>query len=796
MLRSHFRIATRNLWKHKGFSVINIAGLALGIACSLLIFLWVQDERSVDTFHANSTRIYSVYKRLYHEGSIDGGYQTPGLLADELKRTMPEIEKASGQGWASTKAFASGDKIQREEGRAAGADFFEIFSYPLLEGTAREALSAPENIAISRKMATAFFGSPEKAMHKTIRYDNRADFTVSAVFEDLPANASQRFDFLLNWEALKKENSWLLDWGNNGPETIILLRPGANAALLEQKIVSFLRTYNRQNPGYYAELGLQRYDERYLHSRFENGKISGGRITYVKLFSLVAVFILLIACINFMNLTTARSANRLKEIGVRKAMGAVRGQLVRQFIGEAVLIAFLAGILALLLVMLVLPAFNQLASKAIVLPLHQPLFWASLAGLTLFTGVIAGSYPALFLSSFHPVKVLKGQLQQKGSSLWLRKGLVTFQFTLSIVLIISTILVSRQIHFIQAANLGYDRDNLVCIPVEGDLAAQKTVFKQEALQLPGVMAVSQMLGSPTDLTLQTNGVDWEGRDPNVKSYFNHSTVGYDFVKTMHLQLTAGRDFSREFATDSVGYVLNETAAKKIGFKAPVGQQLSFWGKKGQIIGVVRDFHFQSLHKQIEPLILRLDNSRASGIFGTFQAGSFLVRIQPGKTRQALSALEQLHQRLNPRYPFSYQFSDLEYDRLYKSEQVIGRLSVIFAVLAIFISCLGLLGLSVFTAEQKTKEISIRKILGASSLSLFRVLSADFMLLVGLAFLIAVPLAWYAMHQWLQQFAYKTSITWWTFALSGLLAVMIALGTVSIQAIRTININLIKSLRGE
>ncbi|WP_425490616.1 FtsX-like permease family protein [Chitinophaga qingshengii] len=508
------------------------------------------------------------------------------------------------------------------------------------------------------------------------------------------------------------------------------------------------------------------------------------------------MFILIIACINFMNLTTARSSNRLKEIGVRKAMGAVRAQLIRQFIGEAVLIALFAGVLALLLVLLVLPAFNQLTSKAIALPLHLPAFWATLAGLTLLTGIIAGSYPALFLSGFHPVKVLKGPFQQKGGALWFRKGLVTFQFVLSIVLIISTILVSRQIQYIQAAKLGYDRENLVYIPIDGDLATQKTVFRQEALRLPGVMAVSQMLGNPTNLTLQTSEIDWEGRDTQNKSYFMHSTVGYDFISTMHLQIAQGRDFSRNFATDSAGYILNEAAVKKMGFKDPIGKSLRFWGKQGQIIGVVKDFHFQSLHNRIEPLVLRLDNSKASGIFGTFQTGTFLVRIQPGKTRQVLSELEQLNKILNPQYPFSYQFSDREYDRLYKSEEIIGRLSIIFAALAIFISCLGLLGLSIFTAEQKTKEISIRKILGASSLSLFRVLSADFISLVGIAFLIAVPVAWYAMHQWLAQFAYKTSITWWIFALSGLLAILIALGTVSIQAIKTININLVKSLRGE
>ncbi|RBL92885.1 ABC transporter permease [Chitinophaga flava] len=796
MLNSHFRIAIRNLWKHKAFSVINIAGLALGMACSLLILLWVQDEKKVDAFHANGPRLYSVYEKMFHEGLIDAGYATPGLLAEELKRSMPEVEKASGMGWSSTNSFAAGDKILKEEGRAAGTDFFEMFSYPLVEGSVQEALSAPENIAISRRMAVAFFGSAAKAIHQTIRYDNHRDFTISAVFEDLPANVSQRFDFLLNWEAMKQENDWITDWGNNGPETIIMLRPGADVAKLEQKITNFLQDYNRHSAAFHSELGLQRYDERYLHGRFENGQISGGRITYIKLFSLVAVFILLIACINFMNLTTARSSKRLKEIGVRKVLGAVRGQLVRQFIGEAVLTAVCAAFLAVLVVLLVMPGFNTLTGKQMSLPIHLPLFWGALALLTLFTGIISGSYPALFLSGFSPIKVLKGTLSQKAGSSWFRKGLVTFQFVLSIILIISTILISRQISYIQDSNLGYDRVNLVYIPIDGELSNQKDVFRQEALNTPGVVAVTRMLGNPTSLDSRTSGIDWEGRNPTTKSYFTHSTVGYDYISTMHLQMAQGRDFSREFATDSVGYIVNETAAKKIGYKDPVGKPLTFWGKRGHIIGVVKDFNYQSLHNTIEPLVLRLDNSNASGVFGTFQAGTFLVRIQPGKARQVLAGLEQLCRKLNPRFPFSYQFADEEYTRLYKSEQVTGRLSVIFAVLAIFISCLGLLGLSVFTAEQRAKEISIRKVMGASAASLFGLLSSGFLSLVAIAFLIAAPIAWWAMHVWLQQFAYKTGISWWIFVLSGMIAVLIALGTISFQAIKTININLVKSLRGE
>ncbi|NSL91228.1 FtsX-like permease family protein [Chitinophaga sp. Mgbs1] len=796
MLKSHLIIAIRNLWKHKGFSAINIIGLALGMACSLLILLWVQSERQVDGFHENNSRLYGVYMRYQLEGKVEANYSTPGLLPEELKKTMPEVELAAGFGWARSCSFSVGDKMLKEIGNAAGPDFFSMFSYPLLEGNAAEALRSPESIAISRKMAIAFFGSPAQAIGKTIRYENNEHFTVTAVFEDLPANTSEKFDFLLNWEFMKKESEWLTDWGSNGPKTYLLLRAGTDAAQLEKKLLHLMDIYNRANKQFHYELGLQRFDRQYLHGHFENGYLSGGRIEYVQLFSLVAVFILLIACINFMNLTTARSVNRLKEIGVRKAMGAIRWELIRQFVGEAMVVAILSAILAMLLVSVTLPAFNILTDKQIILPYGKPLFWLMLALLTLFSGMLSGSYPALFLSSFSPIHVLKGPAKTGSGSLWFRKGLVVFQFVLSIILIISTILISRQIQYVQHTYLGFDRENLVYLPLEGDLVARQEVLRQAALRSPGISAVTKMMGTPTSLNARTSGVEWEGRNPAAVNYFTHSLVGYDFINTMHLQLLQGRDFSRDFPTDSSAYILNEAAVKVMGLSDPIGKYISFWTKRGPVIGVLRNFHFQSLHSAIEPLILRLEPSAGNSFLTSYQGTTFVIRTQAGKTRQALASLEKLCRELNPKFPFSYKFADEEYTRLYKSEEVIGRLSVIFAVLAIFISCLGLLGLSIFTAEQKAREISIRKIMGASATSLFRLLSSDFLWLVAIAFLIAAPLAWWAMHTWLQQFAYKTPISWWVFALSGILAVLIALGTVSVQAIKAVNMNLIKSLNNK
>jgi predicted permease len=789
MLKNYLKIALRNFWKNKSFSFINIFGLALGMACSLLIMLWVQDEKAMDGFFKDSDRIYSIYERQYFDNKIEAFHGTPGVLADEIKKVIPEIEYASGMAWNNFSNFQVGNKILKEEGNEAGTDFFKIFNYPLLQGNASTALSTPVSIAISRKMADDFFGSPQAAMGKTIRYENRKDFKVTAVFENISRHSSRKFDFLINWHAFLENNNWAKDWGNNGPATLIKLRPRANALAVEKKITRFLDTYNKdQSAAFRIELGLQRYDDLYLHSTFKNGKISGGRIEYVRLFSIVAVFILLIACINFMNLTTARSVKRAREIGIRKVVGAVRSALRYQFIGEAVLLAFFAIIISFGLVVLILPSFNTITGKQIPLPVDQSVFWFTLAGLALVTGIISGSYPAIFLSSLNPVRILKGTLKFTPGAAWFRKGLVVFQFALSTVLIIGTIVVSRQVDYIQSENLGYDRENLVYIPLEGDLTAKYSVLKEQALNIPGILHVTRISQTPTQIENGTGGVDWIGKDPKVLPMFTQASVGYDFTKTMNIRILEGRDFSKDFPTDSVGYLINEAALKKIGYKDPIGKPLTFWQKKGTIIGVVKDFHFNSLHQPINPIILRYGEKEGYG--------AVLVRTNPGKTKEAISGLEKLCRQLNPQFPFSYSFSDDEYQKLYRSEQVVSKLANSFAFLAIFISCLGLLGLAMFTAEQRTREIGIRKVLGASITSLFTLMSKEFLLLVCIALVIASPVAWWLMTNWLQNYAYRTPITWWMFLLAGALAIIIALLTVSFQATKASIANPIKSLRTE
>ena len=793
MIKNYFKIAVRNLIKNKVFSLINVLGLALGMVCSILILLWVHDERSVDNFHVNGKQLYIIYERQYIDDKIDAGFYTPGVLANEMKRTIPEIQYASNVSWLKDNSdrltYEANAKIMKFDGCYADSDYFSMLSYPLLKGQALTALKTPVSLCISNKMAKAFFGSADAAMGKTMRFENKKDLTVTAVFADLPENVSTKFDFMMNWSTFLDENSWAKEWGNNGPNTLIMLRPDAKPELVRARIKKFLDNYNKdQSKSFRIELDMQRYGDSYLHSNFKNGEIVGGRIEYVRLFSIVAIFILVIACINFMNLTTARSAKRAKEIGIRKVAGAIKPVLMRQFLSEAVMITTVSVFLALALIVLLLPFFNQLTQKKITIPYTSLYFWSALATLTIVTGLVSGSYPAIFLSSFKPITVLKGTLKFSSSSTILRKGLVVFQFVLSIVLITGTIIVSQQVNYIQKTNLGYNRDNLVYLPIEGTFREQYELFKQEVRNVPGIRTVSRIGEAPTNIGSSTGGVQWDGKDPNTSPQFINSSIGFDFVKTLNLKLVEGRDISKDFASDSAGYLINEAALKVIKYKDPVGKPLTFWGRKGTIVGVLKDFHFTSLHEAIKPLILRNGEKEVWG--------NILVRIEAGKTKEAMASLEKICKELNPKFPFTYSFSDEEYQKLYKSEQVVSKLSDYFAFLGIFISCLGLLGLAIFTSEQRTKEIGIRKVLGASVASLFTLLSKEFIVLVVIALLIASPLAWWAMHVWLKGFAYSVPLGIWVFAVAGLLAILIALATVSFQSIKAAVANPVKSLRTE
>jgi len=789
MLKNYIRVAWRALFQNKPFSFINIFGLALGMASSLLILLWVIDELGTDKFHANNKRLYMMYEKETIDGKVVAGYWTPGLLTQELKRKIPEIQYSTGIFDQDRTNFQVNDKKLKEDGIAADSDYFKMFSYPLLQGRAESALNTPTSIAISEKMARSLFGSADAAINKVVRWEDKRNFTVTAVFADVPRNSSFKFDFVINWMANLDINPWLKEWNNNSPATAVVLRPGADAAQVKAKLNKFLDAYHRDfTAGFRLDLAMQPYGDLYLHGNFENGEPSGGRIQYVRLFIVVAVFILFIACINFMNLTTARCGRRAKEIGIRKVAGAMRGALLRQFLIEAILLSAIAAIVGLFLVTAILPYFNQLTSKDIHIPYTSPVFYLSLAALIVITGALAGSYPALFLSGLAPIRVLKGSLKFSGSSVLFRKGLVIFQFVLSIVLIISTIVVARQISYVQNADLGFNRENLIYVPLEGTLGGQFDVFRNQASHLPGVTTITSIQDRPTHIGRDiTASLSWTGKDPNSNAQFAVTAAGYDFIKTMGLQLRDGRDFSRDYPTDTANFLVNEEAAAIFKYKNPVGQPLEVWNRKGIIVGVIKDFHLTNLHEPIRPLVVRMYNS---------DGGYALLRVDAHHTKDVLAGVRTITTQLNPRFPFTYFFTDDEYRKQYESDVIVSHLSDCFAGLAIFISCMGLLGLAMFTAEQRTKEIGIRKVLGASFFSLLTLLSGEFMALILVALVIASPLAWWAMHSWLQDYAYKVSIEWWFFGLAGALAILIALMTVSFQAVKTALANPINSLRSE
>ena len=801
MLAHYATTAFRNLTRNKAFSLINVTGLAIGLACSMLIFFWVQEELSVDKFHANDDRLYRIYVRRIFDGRAHADYNSPASLPAELKKTIPEIEYATGfvKYFRLSlqddiyESFRVGDTVHKLKGSRAEEDFFKMFSYKMLHGNPETALNAPESICMSEKMARMFFRSPAEAVGKTIRFDGRKDLLVTGVFENVPATSSDQFDYLMNWDAWVLENPFKQSWGHFGTSSYVQLRAGADPVQVEAKIKEFLKPFIGENMSWIAgknaiEIGMQPFSDQYLYSNFENGKPTGGRILYVRLFVAVGAFILLIACINFMNLATARSIKRAKEVGVRKVVGSSRFHLIFQFMGETILLTLLAVFLSLVIVALVVPAFNILTGKQISLPLNEPYFYFFLLSLVTITGAVAGSYPALFLSSLRPVRILKGSFSFSSGAAFFRKGLVVFQFVLSMLLLISTVVISRQTDYIQNKNLGYDKENVLYIPIEGALIEKYPLFREEASRLPGIKIVDRSSQFPHAMSFRLDAVDWEGRPENSSFDFVVSSVGYDFVKTMNLEIVQGRAFDRNIRSDSTGFLVNEEAIRQMGLKDPVGTRITVFDKIGTIVGVLRDFHTNTLHQAIDPLVLDVKEH--------LNFGTILVRTEEGKTKEAIANLQKLYGQINPEHAFNFTFMDERYGNLYKSEQVVTSLSNVFAFLAIIISCMGLLGLAMFSAEQRRKELSIRKVLGATTSSIVMRFSRDFLKLVVIAMAIAVPMAWLMMDTWLASFAYRIDLSWWMFAVAGAIAIVLSLLTIGAQAIKSAFENPVKNLRSE
>lgn len=790
MIKNYFKIAWRNLLHNKTFSLINIFGLALGMTCSLIIMLWLKDELKRDKFHANDKRLFRVMENQFYSGDISTFPSTPGILAENIVKDIPEIEMASQMLWEEQPLFTVGDKFDKEKGRYVQKDFLRMFSFKLAKGDAATALARPDAVVISKSLADKYFKG-EEPIGKMIKIDNKDNVVVTGVLDEIPELSSLKFDFLLSYDLWFKRNDWAKEWDNNGPRCYVMLAANTSVDKVNAKIKGYIKTKKKDSN---VDMFLQNYGESYLYSNWDNGKQAGGRIEYIRIFSVVAIIILLIACINFMNLATARSLRRAREIGVRKVVGAGKRQLVAQFIGESMFVSFIAILLSLLIVALIIPSFNELTDKHLAIDLTDPSFLLIILGLTVVTGVISGSYPALFMSTLKPIVVLKGILKFKAGATYFRKGLVVFQFALSIILILGMIVIYRQISFIHNKNLGFAKEDLLYLPLEGPMAKNFMAFKEELLKQPGIKNISSAQSSPLEVGSSTQGVRWPGKDTTKLILFSNNPITYDYIKTMGIQLIGGRDFDPSFSLDTMNYLVNEAAARKIGYKDPVGKELTMWGDKGTIIGVMKDFHHNSLHVPIEPLILRL--FKGSWVKDGGYWGNVIVRTEQGKSKQAIASMEKVFKQFNPGFPFKYYFTDEEIAKNYKSEHTVNKLSRYFAFLAIFISCLGLFGLVTFTAEQKTKEIGIRKVLGASVTGIVRMLSKDFLKLVLIATVIAFPVAWWMMHKWLMDFEYRVNIGWWIFVVAGIAALLIALLTISFQSIKAALANPVKSLRTE
>ncbi len=789
MLSNYITTAFRNFLKSKGYTFISISGLSVGLASCILILLWVRDEAGMNKFHKNGERIYKVWRNMYQaSGQINTTPGIPQPLELVLENEYSEVDQVALIGWEIENLFQKDDKIFREKGRYVSPEFLQMFSFPFLAGDLNTALDDIHSVVISESLAIKYFGINWKeagALGKTLRIDNREEFKVTGIFEDPGSNSSLHFDWLLPAQDYISRNEWVESWYNGGFRMYVSLKEGINAEEFATRVeqeINIHTNYEANEP-----IMLQKFTETYLHSKIENGVVAGGRIDYVRILFIVAIFILVIACINFMNLATARSTRRAMEIGLRKAMGARRESLSLQFLTESLLISVVSVLLAVLFVYLVLPYFNNLTGKSMVLDFSDPQVLMLLGSITIISGFLSGSYPALLLPSFNIISSLKGTIRHSRGSNLFRKGLVIFQFAISILLLIGTLVVYRQLEYILNKNLGLDRENLVTIELEGEAAGNFESYKTELLRIPEVMDVTSISGNPLSYGSSTGGASWEGKNPDDVVEINVMNVSLDFVKTMGMELSQGRGFSEDYGLDSANVLVNEVAAAIMGYENPIGSNLSVWGTDGQIIGVIKNFHMDSMYEPIAPLIVRFDPPQ--GNFMTF------IRIQ-GNTQDALLAIEKVTRSIDPRSPFNYGFLDAEYEDSYRSEITLSTLTNYFAGIALLISCLGLFGLSSFSAELRSREIGIRKVHGAGVMQLILMLSRDYTKLIVFAFIISAPLAYYYMENWLTRFEFRTSLDAGVFVFSGIAAFVVAVLTISFKSFQAASANPVKTLKEE
>lgn len=798
MFNSILRTAIRRITKQRVYSLLNIAGLALGMACTLLILLWVMDELSFDRFHEHADNLYRIeMDDPYPQGDYHLNV-TPYPMGPGVKAEIPEIADQLRLAWTGSVLFQNDDQYFFEQnGRATDPSFFKTLSFPLQSGDAATALSSPDAIVLSAPLAIKYFGNTDP-LGKTLILNNTSTMLVTGVLAPLPQNTTFTMDYLVTMDFMRMLGRYNENWTGNNITTLIMLRPQADPEVVAEKIADVRHQH-----------ALARFTDAESRTQFESRKpyrcslkpvadihlrssfgfnVSAGDIQYVYLFAAIALIVLLIACINFMNLSTAKAAGRAKEIGLRKTVGASRQSLIAQFYGETFMMTAISVILAMVIIALLLPMFNQIAQKSLTLSTFMNgSSILGIAGVCLITALLAGSYPALYLSSIQAGRVLKGRLAGAASNVQLRRILVIGQFALSIILIVSSLVIYRQLDYVQKRDVGYEKSNLIFMEMRGEMRSKYNLLKERLIATPGITSVCAASNRPSVYNSNSGGVEWEGMDPNEDIQVAFNIVDFDYCQTLGVELAEGRPFLSNMASDSSNFLINETLAKRMGHQDVLGKRFNFLGVDGNIIGVIKDFHFKSAKEAIEPLAVAIDSRWANFIY---------IRMAPGSHNKQIDEIRSVWEQVLPGYPFDYQFVDDDYRWIYGSEQRLGGLIKAFTILAVAIAALGLFGLASFTAEQRTKEIGIRKVLGATIPGIIRILSMEFAKWILWANVVALPAAWFLLRHWLQGYADRVALSWWIFALSGGGALLLALVTVATQAIKAARANPVQSLKYE
>lgn len=788
-MKNDLKATWRNLRKNRGFSALNVVGLAVGVACASLIFLWVEDELTFDHDVSNRHRIYRLMENVTHDGIINTFGQMPGPMAAVLTSEVTGIKNASRwSGRASQALFNVDSKSLYEEGEYVDSTFFAIFNTPFIHGVPERALDNLHDLVISERMAMKFFGTTD-VVGKTLKMDNDKLFTVTGVMENPRPNSSFQGEWFARYDLLVPKFDWLQRWDAKASPTLVELYPDADVKMINQNLTKLLTSRTDSET---SEVFLFGMNEWRLHNHFTNGIQDGqGRIKYVKIFSIVACIILVVACINFMNLATARSEQRAKEVGVRKTLGARRRSLITQFMGESVMLAFVSVVLAVVIILLTLPAFNNVVDKNLTLQWASPRHIGSLLLITFTCGLLAGSYPALYLSSFNPVYILKGiKIKASAATGFIRKGLVVTQFAVSIIFMIAAIIIYQQISYTKNRDLGYNTSQLIYMDVRGDIGKNFNTIKNELIRAGVAENAAMSMGPVIRLGwYSSDNLSWQGKDPNKNVLIMTEGVTPEYVSTVGMRIKEGRDFQPDAKIEEGNIIINETLARMISDKSPVGDVVSAGDYQMKIIGVVKDFVHENMYSRSPmPVVL---------LCTTFDYNYLTIRLKASPDLSGnLAKVEEIIKAYNPEYPFEYSFMDAEFDKLFKTETLAQKLAGAFGMLAVFISCLGLFGLAAYTAQRRQKEIGIRKILGATVNSITSLISSDFLILAGISFVVAFPIAWWIMNNWLQSYEFRTPIYWWVFAGVAVLTVLIILATVSFQTLKAALRNPTEVLRRE